>query len=54
MEVELAAGGLTLVDVGLNLIDEVWDDKPEDIVSGKIVVEIGTVHVIVISIIYFH
>ena len=36
MEKELAAGGLTLVDVGLNLIDQVWTDKPEDIVSGKI------------------
>ena len=35
MEKELAVGGLTLVDVGLNLIDEVWTDKPEDIVSRK-------------------
>ena len=35
MEKELAAGGLTLLDVGLNLIDQVWTDKPEDIVSGQ-------------------
>ena len=35
MEKELADGGLTLVDVGLNLIDQVWTDKPEDIVSGQ-------------------
>ena len=40
MEQELAAAGLTLVDVGINLIDQVWSDKPEDIVSVKIVVNI--------------
>ena len=34
MQEELASGGLSLVDVGLNLIDQVWTDKPEDIVSG--------------------
>ena len=33
MAEELQAGGLTLVDVGINLIDQVWADKPESIVS---------------------
>ena len=36
MQEELASGGLSLVDVGLNLIDQVWTDKPEDIVSGML------------------
>ena len=37
MELELAAAGLTLIDVGINLIDQVWSDKPEDIVGVMIV-----------------
>ena len=40
MEQDLAAAGLTLVDVGINLIDQVWSDKPEDIVSVNIVIKI--------------
>ena len=38
MQEELQAGGLTLLDVGLNLIDQVWTDKPEDVVSYKIAI----------------